>query len=268
MYHSHKATIRHDKVFALLGMCCDDLEAVGLLPHYEIPWEVLFRRIIRHVLSQSVSIETWPDKELALIKGMGYSLGRVSAAYGDKSRFDRQHVHIDLNNSMQSLQYTKNPRSRCNHSIKPGTVTWTVRVSAQPVKPGDVVCLLQGASKPSIVRPFDDYFDIIIIGVTPLYIANGETFQPDESLTSDNPDPLDEMGRGLRCDSLRELLLVWNWDRSSDHLNQGEAVTTPSINDLVPGVLKTESDQAKRVYDVAAMLLRSIEGTPESNWRK
>ncbi|KAE8313806.1 heterokaryon incompatibility protein-domain-containing protein [Aspergillus transmontanensis] len=197
MYHSHKATIRHDKVFALLGMCCDNLEAVGLLPHYEIPWEVLFQRIIRHVLSQSVSIESWPDKELALIKGMGYSLGRVTAAYGDKSRFDRQHVHIDLNNSMQPLQYTKNPRSRCNHSIKPGTIKWTVRVSAQPVKPGDVVCLLQGASKPSIVRPFDDYFDIIIIGVTPLYIANGETFRTDESLTSDNPDPLDEMGQGL-----------------------------------------------------------------------
>ncbi|KAK6831929.1 hypothetical protein RU639_002619 [Aspergillus parasiticus] len=265
MYHSHKATIRHDKVFALLGMCCDNLEAVGLLPHYEIPWEVLFQRIIRHVLSQSVSIESWPDKELALIKGMGYSLGRVTAAYGDKSRFDRQHVHIDLHNSMQSLQYTKNPRSRCNHSINPGTIKWTVRVSAQPVKPGDVVCLLQGASKPSIVRPFDDYFDIIIIGVTPLYIANGETFRTDGSLTSDNPDPLDEMGQGLRCESLRELLLVWNWDRSSDHLNQREAVATPSINDLVPGVLKTESDQAKRAYDVAAMLLRSIRSTPQSN---
>ncbi|OGM40313.1 hypothetical protein ABOM_011087 [Aspergillus bombycis] len=210
MYHSHKATIRHDKVFALLGMCCDNLEVVGLLPHYEVPWEVLFQRIIRHVLSQRVSIETWPDKELALIKGMGYSLGRVSAAYGDKSRFDRQHVHIDWYNSTQSFQYIKDPRRGCSHSVERGTVKWTVRVTAQPVKPGDVVCFIQGASKPSIVRPFKDYFNIIIIGVTPLYIANGETFQED-SLTSEHPDPLDNMGQEFRYEYLRVLLLVWNW---------------------------------------------------------
>ena len=250
MYHSHKATIRHDKVFALLGMCCESLEAVGLLPHYEIPWDVLFQRIVRHVLSQRVSVETWPDKELALIKGMGYSLGRVSAAYGDKSRFDRQHVHIDLDNSMQLLQYSKDLRSRCNYSVERSTVKWTVRVSAQPVKSGDVVCLLQGASKPSIVRPFNDYFDIIIIGVTPLYIANEETFRIDESLTSEIPDHLDEMGRELKYDSLQGLLFVWNWDRCSDYLNQGESVATiPKINDLVPGALPTESSQVKKLYD-------------------
>ncbi|GAB1206045.1 hypothetical protein APSETT445_004726 [Aspergillus pseudonomiae] len=225
MYHSHKATIRHDKVFALLGMCCENLEAAGLLPHYEVPWELLFQRIIRHVLSQRVSIETWPDKELALIKGMGYSLGRVSAAYGDRSRFDRQHVHIDLINSMQSLQRIKDSRSHCSHYVKRGTVKWTVRVSAQAVKPGDIVCFIQGASKPSIVRPFKDYFNIIIIGVTPLYVENGETFRED-SLPSEHPDPLDDLGRESKYDCLQRLLLIWNWGRPSDHPNQHDAVTT------------------------------------------
>ncbi|KAE8374237.1 heterokaryon incompatibility protein-domain-containing protein [Aspergillus bertholletiae] len=177
MYHSHKATIRHDKVFALLGMCCDKLDEVGLLPHYDIPWEALFQRVIRHTLSKMVSIKTWPDKEFALIKGMGYSLGMVSGAYGDKSRLDRQHVQIDLNDPLKLPQCFKDLKTHWNHSIERCTIKWTVRVSAQPVKPGDVVCLLQGASKPSIIRPFKDYFDIIIIGVTPLYLAKGEINQ-------------------------------------------------------------------------------------------
>jgi hypothetical protein len=36
MYHTHKATERRDKVFALLGMSSDDPSAARLLPNYEI----------------------------------------------------------------------------------------------------------------------------------------------------------------------------------------------------------------------------------------
>src|SRR4051795_4819938 len=34
MYHTHKATKRHDKVYALLGMSSDDLSEANLLPNY------------------------------------------------------------------------------------------------------------------------------------------------------------------------------------------------------------------------------------------
>ena len=36
MYHAHKATILHDKVYALLGMNADDLSKVNLSPDYGV----------------------------------------------------------------------------------------------------------------------------------------------------------------------------------------------------------------------------------------
>jgi hypothetical protein len=38
MYHTHKATQRHDKVYALLGMSSDDVNSALLTPNYSISW--------------------------------------------------------------------------------------------------------------------------------------------------------------------------------------------------------------------------------------
>jgi hypothetical protein len=37
MYHAHEATRRHDKVYTLLGMSSDDLNAASLNPDYKVP---------------------------------------------------------------------------------------------------------------------------------------------------------------------------------------------------------------------------------------
>lgn len=44
---------------------------------------------------------------------------------------------------------------------------WTLQASAKPIQDGDVVCLLQGASRPTIIRLYEDYCAIIAISVTP-----------------------------------------------------------------------------------------------------
>lgn len=54
MYHTRKATLRHDKVYALLGMCSDDLSAAGLSPDYTVSWEQPSR-----TLSSSFSIKRY-----------------------------------------------------------------------------------------------------------------------------------------------------------------------------------------------------------------
>src|ERR1700753_2909540 len=56
MYHTHKATKRHDKVYALLGMCSDDLREAGLNPDYTLPWSELMQRLIKCVLGNHVSV--------------------------------------------------------------------------------------------------------------------------------------------------------------------------------------------------------------------
>ncbi|TGO16027.1 hypothetical protein BTUL_0033g00650 [Botrytis tulipae] len=60
MYHNHKATVRHDKVYALLGMCSDHLSSTGLLPDYTIPWVTLFRRLVNFILHQKVTFNNRP----------------------------------------------------------------------------------------------------------------------------------------------------------------------------------------------------------------
>ena len=77
MYHTHKATKRHDKVYALLGMSSDDLSKAGLLPNYGLPWKELLQRLAKFLLYEKVSVETWGDKEMAVIKSKGCVLGKV-----------------------------------------------------------------------------------------------------------------------------------------------------------------------------------------------
>lgn len=45
-FHTYKATMLVDKVYALLGMSSDDPSTVGLLPDYDIPRENLASRIL------------------------------------------------------------------------------------------------------------------------------------------------------------------------------------------------------------------------------
>jgi hypothetical protein len=230
-------------------MCSDDLDAVGLLPHYDIPWDVLFRRVISHALSEDMSIETWSDKELALIKGKGHTLGRVSAAYGDKSRFDRQHVHFAFNSTAKSLGYVKVPTQGQDTGLGCRFVEWTLRVSAQSVKPGDIVCLLQGASKPSIARPFRDCFVIIMTGVTPLQSKVA-------SSTSSRRSNIYEAFWKPAANCLREFLLVWNWESPSVQSNEQRIdALWPNINNLVPNSPETELDAINKLYDMAAILV-------------
>ncbi|GAB1195906.1 hypothetical protein APSETT444_005171 [Aspergillus pseudonomiae] len=83
-YHTHDATLRHDKIYALLGMSSDGSSAKDLLPNYELPWEALFERLIKHVLSAHVSVRIGQDKDTAVIQAKGWVLGRVHEVQSSK----------------------------------------------------------------------------------------------------------------------------------------------------------------------------------------
>jgi hypothetical protein len=42
MFYTYEATERHDKVYALLGMSSDTLNAADLLPDYKVLWKEVF----------------------------------------------------------------------------------------------------------------------------------------------------------------------------------------------------------------------------------
>lgn len=196
MYHARKSTKPHDKVYALLGMASDDPSAASLLPDYTLQWKTLWQRLISFILSEDILVETWDKREIAVVESKGYVLGHISLVEGDTTRYDRQHVNVFFNNTLKSLEYEEKYGTR-----------WTLQASAKRIKERDCVCLLQGASKPSIIRACKDHFAIIIIAVTlrqPLrtdteYAKRHEPFLWMKS-------------------SLYDLLLVWNWEIFSKDL--------------------------------------------------
>ncbi|PQE12255.1 hypothetical protein CJF31_00000437 [Rutstroemia sp. NJR-2017a BVV2] len=238
MYHTRKATERHDKVYALLSMSSDDPNLAGLSPDYTVPWRTLFKRLIKFILSKEVSVETWDNKEIAVIESKGCVLGHVSSVDADSARSDRQHVKVIFYNTAGPLPYSN------GHCIK-----WTLQASAQHIRQDDLVCLLQGASQPVIIRACKDCFSLVIIAVIPRQCVRIESghwhVEPQEPL------------RALSSikNFSRDFLLVWDWEKGPENL-QGRAGDESSveINALVPEYLMTDAKKADMLIKTALAL--------------
>jgi hypothetical protein len=227
MYHTHKATIRHDKVYALLGMSSDNLSKANLSPNYGVPWKELLQRLVKFLLYEQISVETWDNRELAIIKSKGGVIGQVSSVV---SNWDgRQEVHIDFKNIPEHLGWT---------------TPWTLQATAKSVQEGDLVCHLQGASAPTLIRPCEDYFEIIMTIATP-----PKTIRTDSGC--DKPPEPPQSIRDFSCD----FLLLWNWETSSGHLQNGlEYETMMEINGLVTNHSERDLERAIRLSHVAVVL--------------
>ncbi|OCK92947.1 uncharacterized protein K441DRAFT_567912, partial [Cenococcum geophilum 1.58] len=224
MYHNREATRRHDKIYALLGMSSEGPSAAGLSPNYQVSWKELLLRLVGFLLYKEISVETWNEREIAVIKTKGFILGQVSSVESDSARYDRQHVTIKFKNTSRSSEYRRKWGNR-----------WTLQASAKPIRNGDPVCLLQGASKPTIIRTRKDHFTVIVIAVTPRqgvqtksrYVERQGSLPSMESFS-------------------RDFLLAWNWDESNEALAE--------INTLVSEYSMTASNKITSLYNVALIL--------------
>ena len=228
MYHTREATKRHDKIYALLGMSFD---GSSLFPNYQATWKETLQQLVEFLICEEISVETWNEREMAVIKTKGCIIGRVYSVENDRTH-SRQHVTIIFQNTSTSLEYRRKWGDR-----------WTLQASAKSIRKGDVVCLLQGAPKPTIIRPRKDHFAVIVITV------------PRQGIQSkcgyvDHRDSLPSMEIFQR-----DFLLVWNWDESLLNL-QGRASdeTSIEISTLVSEYSMTASNKLASLYDVALIL--------------
>jgi hypothetical protein len=80
MYVAHKATRRHDKFYALLGMSSDDISSSSLLPDYRVPWGQLLQRMVHFNLGNEVDVKSCENEEMVGIAGIcgnGRILGTI-----------------------------------------------------------------------------------------------------------------------------------------------------------------------------------------------
>lgn len=235
MYHNRQATERLDKIYALLGMSSDDPGAAGILPNYEIPWKDLFLQVVHVFVGEQASVETWDDREIAVIKNQGCIIGHVSSVKGYGTWDDRPTVEITSGNTSRYLGQGGGWNSR-----------WTARASAASVQEGDLVCLLRGSSKPTIVRLLDDYCAVVAITVTPPARIQTESgyIQWSEILSSIVVFPHD-------------FLFVWDWEESPGGMGGREAYSSFAKSRLPrrPSMQMEDSlEEAARLRNVGLVL--------------
>lgn len=202
MYHAQEATERHDKIFALLGMCSDNPATAGLVPNYTIPWDELMAQAVRFILGESVFIRTWAHLQAAVVSAKGHVIGSVTSVRSTEGTYrnDRQILNI---------------KTRDNVSL-----SWTVQATAKPIQVGDICCHLSGAAKPMIIRSCTDYFSVIMTGFMP----------PDyDDVQIGNVDQSQE----TNITSAQDFLLIWDWDSSSEKMSDGKYETW--LTSRVPG---------------------------------
>jgi hypothetical protein len=193
MFHTCHATVTRDKVYALLGMSGDDPNEVGIRPDYEVSWKVVFKRLIQITLPNAVSVKTFEDCQTAIITSKAVVLGVVSS--------------VILEGEKQIIEYK--PPSWCDSDLE--SRTWEMHMSAKPIHKDDIVCLLHGSQKPTIIRLATDYFHIIVIALNLLVTRKKspdsdliEVIHQDGALTMQrNP----EIFRGV------DFVLVCDWEK-------------------------------------------------------
>ena len=228
MYHTREATLREDKVFALLGMSSDDPIAAGLAPNYGAPWKETFKKLVKFILYEDVPVETWNNSGMAVVRAKGRVLGEISKTI---ARHDRQLLYVSL---------MELPRA-------PGDVEqWTLPMSAKPIQAGDIVCLLEGVSKPTIIRPNKDHFTVIMITFTPLddvKVENAHAKSP-ELIQSIAATPHDFL---LVWDCFQSLMKFQSRDECEPLLDSQGA--DPSNKRL-----ENDSQEIRKLEDVALVL--------------
>ena len=195
MYHTRKATDRRDKVYALLGMSSDNPTTAGLFADYTISWKQLFNKLIHFFLPKLDSINLSDKKEIAVIENKGCILGEVSSVERNATWDDRQDVAITWRNA---------PSYTCVE--KAWGFRWTLPATVKSVQERDVICLLQGASRPTILRLYNNHWAVIMIAISPAIHSQAATedLKWSELLQSITAFP-------------HNFPLIWNWETYSDN---------------------------------------------------
>jgi hypothetical protein len=180
-----------------------------------------------------MTVRTWGDEEISVIEGRGYVAGEVSAVANDGMMHDRQRVDVWLRpGSHSGVQHAR----------------WILQPFAKPVRRGDLICVLHGATAATILRPHSDYCAVIATSVNPI---GHDNHQP----KINNARFTDFVGSAPNFP--HDLLLVWDWKMSGTDPKAETREYASLIRKRLPRHADTELQnrvdeliRAKRVEDM------------------
>lgn len=125
---------------------------------------------------------------------------------------------------------------------------WTFQDSAKTIQNSDLICLLQGALNPMIIRLCGDCFAIIMIAATP----------PENVRTKSGDVEWLELLQSTELFT-RDFLLIWDWESFLEKLQDSEKFESliPKNDSMLEHSkieLEGDLDQATRIWNVALIL--------------
>ncbi|KAE8343411.1 heterokaryon incompatibility protein-domain-containing protein [Aspergillus arachidicola] len=117
----------------LIGLAADDPTSPGLQPDYNLPWHQVFHNTIQYILSGEGSVETFPDKETAIIHTKCWILGCVYPVEGAAEN-NRQKLMILFNDSPESAIFESAWGSEWMIQASTESVERVIPVSEQVLK--------------------------------------------------------------------------------------------------------------------------------------
>ncbi|KAI8943339.1 hypothetical protein NX059_001356 [Plenodomus lindquistii] len=149
MFYQHEASKKHDKIYALLGMAFEDHAATGISPNYSLPRDAVLLSLMRLLLGNIAIIHTWAHQEVVHVYGSVAVLGHVAG--------------VDVNVDDQLAVVTMHTYTKKRGAAD---LYWNVPISAARICEGDILCWIDGAPSPSIIRLLDTSVPAMIIQIS------------------------------------------------------------------------------------------------------
>ncbi|KAK3985816.1 ankyrin repeat-containing domain protein [Cladorrhinum sp. PSN332] len=206
LYHTRKATVRHDMVFALLGMVVssEDTGEEPLSPDYEAPWSQVFAQAMKLCFPSLISVDILSSGSAALIHLRARVIGQIISveehASGDYYKVEWYPLGTQFcqRNGLQWLD---------------GGESFIVRGSVCPMLKDDYICHLEGMPSPSIVRSHENYAQIVMLVVSRL-------------ATNEAQEYLVNRWSGFPHD----FVLLWSWGASSLEIERDVMLPKPAAD--------------------------------------
>ncbi|GKZ63032.1 hypothetical protein AnigIFM49718_010763, partial [Aspergillus niger] len=225
MYRNHKATKQHDKIYALLGLSSDS-DSAALVPDYEVPWHEVFRRVTQHVFPKC-SVEICYGSETAIIKGKVWILGYIYST-SDSLQDSQQTFKVAFNQICQKLGYRDKWKAE-----------WSLQASGELLQDGDIICLLEGLSQPSVLRLCADYYTV----VTPVVRPKQQVQITEDDVT---------VRENCSAHGLYDIFMGWKVSEP-EHETDGECLS--KLTEITPKYSKEHCEAERRLnYTTTAMV--------------
>lgn len=224
-FFGHKATIPHDKIYALLPISTD-LEALGkngLSPDYSLPWSEVIRRLLRWILGTRVKLEICPNRSKASIRASGYVIGTLSEIKGSDADFE-------LTATMEG----------------PPSVSLTLSASNFPLQRGDILCAVQGSPSYSIIRFDGDRLVVIALAARDVALVTNPLVAIENHMAGGLPTTrIQATQSSLHCRYIYDLVLEWDSGFHGLHRQtpapQGDDSDESASSDARDSILKIDS---------------------------